>query len=86
MAELDVELAAYRSQIYDLESKYMGRWVIFRNAQHVGTYDTFEEAARDAVAKFGRGPYLIKQVGAPPIALPICVTANKPPDDGQVRI
>jgi hypothetical protein len=36
----------------------------------IGTYETFDQAARDAVRRFGRGPYLIRQVGSSPITLP----------------
>jgi hypothetical protein len=32
-------------------------------------YDAFDAAAKVAVQRFGRGPYLIRQIGAPPIVL-----------------
>ena len=39
----------------------------------IGVYDAFETAAKEAVGHFGRGPYLIRQVGAPPVVLPASV-------------
>ena len=38
-----------------------------------GVYDSFDDAATDAVKKYGRGPYLIRQVGEQPTALPASV-------------
>ena len=50
----------------------MGQWVMIHEAE-VALYRSFEEAAEDATAKYGRGPFLIRQVGAPPITLPASV-------------
>jgi Family of unknown function (DUF5678) len=68
--DVQTEIAAYTKMQVELESKYMGKWVLFHNQALVSVYETFEEAAREAVLKFGRGPYLIRQVGASPITLP----------------
>jgi hypothetical protein len=35
----------------------------------LGAFPSFEEAANVAVREFGRGPYLIGQVGAAPIGM-----------------
>ena len=73
MSDLTEEIAAYESMRSDLESKNMGKWALLRDRQLINVYDSFEAAAEDAVKKFGRGPYLIRQVGAPPITLPASV-------------
>jgi hypothetical protein len=73
MADLDTELAVYEGMRGDLEAHHMGAWVLVHNQQLVATYDSFESAAKDAVAKFGRGPHLIRQIGAPPLVLPASV-------------
>jgi|SRR5690242_19732293 len=73
MAELDEEIAAYEAMKQDLEVHSMGQWVLFHDREIVGMYDSFEKAAEDAVRQFGRGPYLIRQVGAPPVTLPASV-------------
>lgn len=71
--DIDKELAAYERIHEDLEAHHMGEWALIHNEGLVGTYASFDAAAQDAVAKFGRGPYLIRQVGAPAITLPASV-------------
>jgi len=51
----------------------MARWVVIHSAAFEAVYDSFELAAVEAVKKFGRGPYLIRQIGAPPVSLPASV-------------
>lgn len=62
---LDAELKTYASMRRSLEESSMLAWVVIRNTDLIGTFSTFDEAANAAVEKFGRGPYLIRQVGAP---------------------
>ena len=81
MADLDIELAAYRAQLSDLKNRFFGKWVLFRGPERVGIFEAFEAAAAEAVKRFGRGPYLIREIGAPPVALPICVVQRR--DDGR---
>ena len=76
MAELVNEISAYEKMRPTLEAQHMGKWVLIHDEKLVGTYDSFEKAAEDAVAKFGRGPFLVRQVGAPPITLPASVMYN----------
>jgi hypothetical protein len=73
MADLDREIAAYEHMKQDLESHCMGQWVLLHDEKLVNVYDSFEEAAEYAVQQFGRGPFLIRQVGAPPVTLPASV-------------
>lgn len=70
---IDHELAAYQTMQADLEAHHMGEWVVIHDGKLIGTYDTFEVAASQAVKRFGRGPYLIRQIGAPPVTLPASV-------------
>jgi hypothetical protein len=73
MAELKDEIAAYEAMKGDLESSHLGKFALVHDRTLVGTYDTFDMAAQVAVHRFGRGPYLIRQIGAPPITLPASV-------------
>ena len=73
MAEIKDEIAAYDLLKEDLEAKHMSKWVLVRDLKLVGIFDSFEEAAESAVKQFGGGPYLIRQVGAPPMKLPASV-------------
>lgn len=86
MADLDVELAAYRSQLFDLENQFFGKWVLFHGAERVGIFDAFEAAAGEAVERFGRGPYLIREIGAPPVSLPVCVVQRRDNGRSSVRL
>lgn len=70
MSRLQDEIAAFEAMREDLEVQHMGKWVVFHDHQLSDTFETFEEAAEAAVARFGRGPYLIRQVGATPVTLP----------------
>jgi len=74
VAELEKEISAYEKMRSTLEAERMGKWVLVHDEQLVETYDSFESAAEDAVAKFGRGPFLIRQIGAPLVTLPVSVT------------
>jgi hypothetical protein len=76
MEDIDTEIAAYETMRADLELHHMGEWIVMREGKLVGTYASFENAASDAVSRFGRGPYLIRQIGAPPITLPASVMYN----------
>ena len=67
MTTLSSQISAYEEMRDVLESDYFGRWVVFYDGELVETYESFEEAAEDAVSRFGRGPYLIRQIGAPPV-------------------
>ncbi len=73
MAELAQEIAAFEKMKADLEKEHLGKWVIFHGGKFVAVFDAFEGAAEKAVANFGAGPYLIRQVGAPPVRLPASV-------------
>jgi len=76
MIELDREIAAYETMCADLENRHMGEWVLVFDGKLIGTFPTFDEAAQLAVREFGRGPYLIRQVGAPPVTMPASVVYN----------
>ena len=86
MANLDIELAAFKAQLFDLETQHFGQWVVFKNQERVGLFDAFEAAAAEAVKRFGRGPYLIRQIGAPPVALPVCVVQRKSDGRSTLRV
>ncbi len=67
------EIAAYEKLQPELEANHMGKWVLIHEEKLVAVFESFEEAAEQAVVKFGRGPYVIRQVGASPVVLPASV-------------
>ena len=73
---LDEQIAVYESMRDDLEREHMGEWVVVHDEELAGTYVSDQEAAEEAIRRFGRGPYLIRQVGAGPITLRIPVLAT----------
>jgi hypothetical protein len=77
MAEIDNEIHAYEAMREKLETEHMGKWVLVRQEKLIGVYDSVDAAAEDAVRQFGRGPYLIRQIGAPPVTLPASVMYSR---------
>ena len=70
MATLDENITVYDKMRDYLEAELLGKWVIFYDEELAGSYDDFEDAAIDAIKRFGRGPYLIRKVGQGPLWLP----------------
>lgn len=81
-SELTREIAAYEGMRTRLEADHRMRWAVVHAEELVGIYGTFESAAHDAMQRFGRGPYLIRQIGAPPIQLPASVPYQPVRADG----
>jgi len=73
MAELEVEIKKYNELFTKPSVDVLGKWALIQGSELIGTYNTFESAAENAVQKFGAGPYLIRQIGAPPLTLPASV-------------
>lgn len=86
MADLDREISAFEKIRGELEKEHMGEWVIVHGEALVGIYESFELAAQVAVSRFGRGPYLIRQVGAPPVTLPASVMYYPAHAGSKVRV
>ena len=70
---LDREIEAFDQMRPQLELHHMGKFVVIHDKQLIGAFDTLDAAASEAVRQFGRGPYLIRQIGAPPPILPASV-------------
>ena len=66
---LSDNIKAYEAMRDELECDHTGEWVVVYDRELAGIYPDLEAAADEAVAKFGRGPYLIRQIGLPPPAL-----------------
>jgi hypothetical protein len=86
MSDLKQEIAAFDAMRAELERDHKGQWALVHDRQFVGAYESFDHAAAEAVAKFGRGPFLIRQVGAPPATLPASVMYHPIYETNPVRI
>lgn len=73
MTTLDDEIAAYGRIKHDLETNHRGEWVVIHDRRLFGTFRSFQDAAYRAVKAFGRGPYLIRQIGAASVSPPVSV-------------
>ena len=66
----EIERATFERHRKDLERNHPeDHWVLVRE-QAVEGFSTFEEAAQVAVTRYGKGPYMIRQVQQTPIVLP----------------
>ncbi|MGA2658445.1 MAG: hypothetical protein ABSH34_13145 [Verrucomicrobiota bacterium] len=70
---VEADISAYEAMKQELEAKHTGKWVLLHDRKLISLYDSFAVAAEDAVRRFGRGPYLIRNVGAPPVVMPASV-------------
>ena len=82
MDQLDIEIAAYNRMREHLEANHNREWVVIHDEELIGTYEDFQDAAKTAVKRFGRGPCLIRQVGRPPRTLPASIWARRVYADG----
>jgi hypothetical protein len=73
MSVLAEERKLFEKMRSELEAKSKGKWALIRDKEFIGTFDTFEAAAAEAARRFGRGPYLIREIGAPDVTLPASV-------------
>lgn len=86
MSELIKDIAAYKAMRDELETARLGKWVLFHDEKLIEVFDDFKSAAEAAVEQFGRGPYLIRQVGAPPVTLPASVLYHPMHGRDKMRI
>jgi len=62
---LEREIRAFEARQEELAMHYHRKFVLFRGDDFAGAFDDFDAAAREAIRRYGRGPYLIRQVGVP---------------------
>ena len=77
MGELDVEIATYNRMREQLEANHHLEWVVIHGEELVGTFDDFQVAAKTAVKRFKREPFLLRQVGRGPRTLPTSVWGRR---------
>lgn len=65
MTVLKDDIASFERMKGELEATHFNEWVVFHQGHYVDAFADFETAAAAAVDRFDRGPYLIRQVGAP---------------------
>ena len=79
---LTENIAAYERMQEFLEADKLGKWVVFFDGQLAGEFQECHEAIEFSAEKWGRGPYLIRQVGSPPFTVPASVQYRSLHADG----
>ena len=85
MSTLSLEITAYEGMQKKLEVDFLGMWALVHDETLIGKFDSFEDAAAHAVTNFGRGPYLIRKIGSPPVTLPVSVMYQPLQTDADSR-
>ena len=70
---LELETRIFERHKVEFERDHNLEWVVIHGDDYVRLFNDFQLAADAAVRKFGRGPYLIKQIGAPIPHLPASI-------------
>ena len=82
VATLSENIAAYAKAQNALETNHWGEYAVFYDGDMQGTFQEFHEAMAFAAERWGRGPYLIRQVGRPPLVMPASVQFRRIYADG----
>jgi len=78
MADIRDEIAAFETMQAQLEAEHLGKWVVIYDRRLIGLFGSFDSAADEAIARFGSGPFLIRQLGATPVSLPASLAYTRP--------
>ena len=70
MRVLEQETAIFESRRDEFKRDHNMKWVVIHGEEVAGFFFDLQEAACVAVDRFGRGPYLIKQIGEPYTPVP----------------
>lgn len=65
MTVLRDDIATFERMRAGLEAEHHGKWAVFHKGRFEAVFADFEDAAAAAVERFGLGPCLIRQIGAP---------------------
>jgi len=63
---LTADIASFERMRSELETRHCLKWVVFHQGRFIDVYPDFDAAASDAIDRFDTGPFLIRQIGAPP--------------------
>lgn len=77
MTDIQSEIEAFERIQDRLEAEHKGEWIVMRDREIISFYETFELAAAEALRLFGRGPYLIREIGGEPLRLPVSVMYHR---------
>ena len=61
MNTLEVELTTYNAKLQGLLA-HMGKFVVIRETEVLGTFDTYQDAATAGYKAYGIKPFLVKKI------------------------
>ena len=67
VATLEENIEAYEKIQGLMETDHWGKHVVFYDREFRGSFKEFYQAIEFALERWGRGPYLIRKVGRPPV-------------------
>ncbi|MEK6846427.1 MAG: hypothetical protein AABY26_06725 [Nanoarchaeota archaeon] len=59
---LRLELETYESKRAELIKESLGKFILIRGKEIIGTYDSQQDALKAGVEKFGNTPFLVKKI------------------------
>ena len=68
---LDAERAYFERSVADLQARFPGRIVVIKGEDVIGDFGTIQEALAEGVRRFGLEGFLVRQIGATPMAISI---------------
>lgn len=81
-AELEQNIEDCEAMCETLEEHHLHKFVVFHDAGLVGSFDSFHNAAREAVRRLGQGPYLIPERSGSAIETPFDARFSHTPRTG----
>ncbi len=72
---LAVEKQYLKAHLDELASKYPGKYLLIKGEAVHGGFETYDEGVDVGVAKFGRGPFLVRSVLHPDDADAVIIPA-----------
>jgi hypothetical protein len=61
---LERELATFKNRLQELKAEHEGKFVLIHGDDVVEAFNSYEDAIKAGYARFGLGPFLVKQVHA----------------------
>ena len=59
---LEKERQYFSEHLAELTSRHLGQFVVIKDAELIGTFNTIEEALAEGARRFGLKPFLVRQV------------------------
>lgn len=60
--KLNIEIKTYEKNKESLLKTDRGKFVLVKDNSIIGTYDTYDDAVKVGIDKFGNKPFLVKQI------------------------